>query len=97
MRYTVLTALAIALLVTGCAWFGEMFDRHPEMARFATIPMQDAVRTAEAAVPGGKAIEADLTKENDRVVYEIDVLDNTKSTRTVFVDAKSGLIIKSER
>ena len=99
MRRSSLGMIVLLAMVAGggCAWFPPWSDRHSAIVDSASIPMQDAVRTAEASIPGGKAIEAELTKEGDRVVYEVDVLDNTKSSRTVYVDAKNGMIVRAER
>ncbi len=52
--------------------------------------MEEAVRSAVKAVPGGKAVEAELWKEDGRTVYEVEVIDANKKTQKVYVDAQTG-------
>jgi len=88
MRYAVLPLMFFML--TACA--GQ-----ETMAKNARISMQEAVRTAEASVPGGKAKETHLETEGGRTVYEVEMVDTTNNTRTVWVDAQSGRIVKRDR
>jgi len=67
------------------------------MAKNARISMQEAVRTAEASVPGGKAKETHLETEGGRTVYEVEMVDTTNNTRTVWVDAQAGRIMKRDK
>jgi uncharacterized membrane protein YkoI len=67
------------------------------MAKNARISMQQAVRTAEASVPGAKAKQTHLETEGGRTVYEVELVDNTNNTRTVWVDAQNGRIVKTDK
>jgi uncharacterized membrane protein YkoI len=67
------------------------------MAKNARISMQQAVRTAEASVPGAKAKETHLETEGGRTVYEVELVDNSNNTRTVWVDAENGRIVKTDK
>ena len=67
------------------------------MAKNARISMQQAVRTAEASVPGAKAKETHLETEGGRTVYEVELVDNSNNTRTVWVDAQNGRIVKTDK
>jgi uncharacterized membrane protein YkoI len=94
MRYVVALALAVSLGI-GQAW--ALFETNKELAESAAITMDQAIKTAVAAVPG-KAVEAQLGKEDGRTVYEIDIIEsNTKKERTVYVDAQNGKTIKIDR
>lgn len=90
MRYAALSLVCAFLMLTACA--GQ-----ETMAKNARITMQEAVRTAEASVPGGKAKETHLETEGGRTVYEVEMVDTTNNTRTVWVDAQSGRIVKSDK
>ena len=90
MRYTAIPLMGAFLLLAACA--GQ-----ETMAKNAKISMQQAVRTAEASVPGGKAKETHLESEGGRTVYEVELVDNTNNTRTVWVDAQSGRIVKTDK
>ena len=90
MRYALLPLMFAFLMLTACA--GK-----ETMAKNARISMQEAVRTAEAAVPGGKAKETHLETEGGRTVYEVEMVDTTNNTRTVLVDAQSGRIVKRDK
>lgn len=90
MRYTAIPLMGAFLLLAACA-------SQETMAKNAKISMQQAVRTAEASVPGGKAKETHLESEGGRTVYEVELVDNTNNTRTVWVDAQSGRIVKTDK
>src|SRR5215207_5543732 len=66
MRYAVLPLMFAFFMLTACA--GQ-----ETMAKNARISMQEAVRTAEASVPGGKAKETHLETEGGRTVYEVEM------------------------
>ena len=93
MRYIVALAVAASLSV-GQAW--ALFETNKGLAESAQITMDQAIKTAVAAVPG-KAVEAQLGKEDGRTVYEIDIIDSSKKERTVYVDAQSGKTMKIDR
>ena len=94
MRYVIAVALAASLGI-GQAW--ALFETNKELAESATITMDQAIKTAVAAVPG-KAVEAQLGKEDGRTVYEIDIIEsNTKKERTVYIDAQNGKTVKIDR
>lgn len=90
MRYTAIPLMGAFLLLAACA--GQ-----ETMAKNAKISMQQAVRTAEASVPGARAKETHLESEGGRTVYEVELVDNTNNTRTVWVDAQSGRIVKTDK
>jgi uncharacterized membrane protein YkoI len=90
MRYAAIPFILACFVLTACA-------NQEKLAKNARISMQEAVRTAEASVPGGKAKETHLETESGRSVYEIELVDQTNNTRTVWVDAQSGRIVKSEK
>lgn len=93
MRYLIAAALAASLGV-GQAW--ALFETNKELSESATITMDQAIKTAVAAVPG-KAVEAQLGKEDGRTVYEIDIIDASKKERTVYVDAQTGKTMKTDK
>ncbi len=61
MRYTAVPLLCAFLAVAACA--GQ-----ETMGKNARVSMQQAVRTAEASVPGAKAKETHLETEGGRTV-----------------------------
>lgn len=90
MRYTAIPLMGAFLLLAACA--GQ-----ETMAKNAKISMQQAVRTAEASVPGARAKETHLESEGGRTVYEVELVDNTNNTRPVWIDAQSGRIVKTDK
>jgi uncharacterized iron-regulated membrane protein len=90
MRYVMAALLALSLGV-GQAW--ALFETNKKLAESARIPMDQAVKQATIEVPG-KAVEAQLGKEDGRTVYEIDILDSTNKERTVYIDAQTGKTMK---
>lgn len=82
--------LAIALLsgvITTPAW--ALFETNKDLVATAKITLEEAVRHAVKAVPG-KAVEAEIGKEDGRTVYEVEIVDASKKTHKVYVDAETG-------
>lgn len=83
-----LTAIGV---MSGC---GMHHESKGALLRQANVSLIDAVRTAENNVTGGKAVEAELERENGRPVYEVDMIDSAHKARKVHVDAATGKITK---
>lgn len=82
--------IAIALLsgvIASPAW--ALFETNKELAATATVTLEDAVRHALKAVPG-RAVEAEIGKEDGRTVYEVEIIDSNNKEQKVYVDAQSG-------
>jgi uncharacterized membrane protein YkoI len=75
-------------VIASPAW--ALFETNKELISTAKITMEEAVRAAAKAVPGGKVVEAELGKEDGRTVYEVEVIDANKKTQKVYVDAQTG-------
>jgi uncharacterized membrane protein YkoI len=91
MRAVYLWIAILLGLVPACASHQETLTKQ------ALVSMPQAVSTAEASVPGGKAKESHLESENGRPVYQIEIADTGNNTRTVWVDAETGRITKTDR
>ena len=68
-------------------------DAMTDLAK-ARISLVQAVTTAEQYT-GGKASHAELENENGRLVYGVEVSDNTKTT-DVKVDATDGSVVSAQ-
>ena len=82
--------LAIALLsgaVASPAW--ALFETNKQLAATATVTLEEAVRHALKSVPG-KAVEAEIEKEDGGTVYEVEIIDVNNKTQKIYVDAQSG-------
>lgn len=82
--------IAMALLsgvLASPAW--ALFETNKQLASTATVTLEDAVRHALKAVPG-KAVEAEIGKEDGRTVYEVEIVDVNNKMQKVYVDAQSG-------
>jgi uncharacterized membrane protein YkoI len=67
------------------------------MAKTAKIPMAVALQTALKAAPG-IALAAELENEGEHLIFSFDILPSLSATelKEVQVDAKTGLVIKTE-
>lgn len=52
------------------------------------MTLDKAVQAAVAAMPG-QAVEAELSKDEGRTVYKIEIIDNNNKTQKVYVDAQT--------
>jgi uncharacterized membrane protein YkoI len=92
MNATVLGAVALgtmAFIVGGCAHSSKR-----DLVTTTNISLIEAVRMAEASVKDGRAVEAELEKEDGRAVYEVELLDATQDERKVYIDAGTGKVVK---
>lgn len=88
---SVLPLVMAAAFISTPAW--ALFETNKELAESAKIPMEQAIRMATGEVPG-KAVEAQIGKEDGKTVYEIDIIDSSKKERTVYIDAQTGQVMK---
>ena len=82
--------LAVALLssvIASPAW--ALFETNKDLVAGAKITMEEAVRNAVKAVPG-KAVEAEIGKEDGRTVFEVEIIDANNKKQKVYVDAQTG-------
>jgi len=57
--------------------------------------MEQALSAARQAVQG-KPVEVNMGKDEDRVVYKIEIVDANKKTHYVYVDAQNGKIVETK-
>lgn len=67
-----------------------------KLARQAKITMAQARTTAQNAVAGGRIEEAELEKENGKLVYSFDIRNEKGTITEVQVDASDGAIVSRE-
>ncbi len=94
MKRVFLIATMVSLLGSGSAW--AFFESNKELISSAKISLADAVRAAVRTVPG-KAAETEIGREDGRLVYWVEVVDNNAKTRIVYIDANTGEPLKIER
>ena len=87
MRYLLLSAVFV-LTIGSAVWASEK-----ELALTATVSMEDAIKAAVASVPGGKPYEVETTKKKGQAAYKVEIVDPSKKTHKVYVDAMNGKII----
>jgi uncharacterized membrane protein YkoI len=61
------------------------------------VTVTDAIRTAEKRVPDGEVTEAELTRENQRTVWDVSVEVAGGDDWELWIDASSGKIVRDER
>jgi len=88
MRYLLLSA-AFILSLGSVAYAAS--DK--ELALTAAISMEEAIKAALTSVPGGKPYEVEMTKRKGQVAYQVEIVDSSKKTHKVYVDASNGKII----
>ena len=88
MRYALIVTI-MTLMLGGTTWAAS----EKELALNAAISMEDAIKAAIATVPGGKPYEVELSKRKGQAAYKVEIVDASKKTHKVFVDAQNGKII----
>lgn len=92
MRYV----LAVAILISGLFVSEAWAKSDKQMGLDATIPMEQAIKTAVDSVPGGKPYEVEMDKEDGRITYKIQIVDAAKKTYKVRIDAQNGQLLQKK-
>lgn len=95
------SSLIVGMTLVGLTWgispalalFGE--DK-AELLKDTTITLVEAVEKASTSIQG-KAVQAELEKEHGKTVYEVKIIDESGTTREIYVDAHSGDVVKIEK
>jgi len=82
---------------------GEITGNQPESlssVQRGTLPgvaVSDAIKAAEKRVPDGEVTDAELTRENQRTVWDVAVEVSGGDDWELWIDASSGKVINEER
>jgi uncharacterized membrane protein YkoI len=86
-HFAALAALAAVLATPGCATDSALQAE-------AKVSKADATKTALDKVPGGKVKEAELEKENGKLIWSFDIATpQSKDITEVQVDAVTGAVV----
>lgn len=91
--------LAVALALTaGVAQAHDLSqDEALRLSREGVIrPFEDVLPRALAVYPGSKLLEAELEKEHDTYIYEVELLTADGVVRELELDARDGRILKDK-
>jgi len=65
------------------------------LRRQEILPLDQVLRVIRDRVPG-EIVEIELEREEDRWIYEVEIIDQSGRMRDVLVDAKNAEIIGTE-
>ncbi|MGC4097042.1 MAG: PepSY domain-containing protein [Nitrospira sp.] len=91
---TIGTGLSLAgmLILTGCGM--HQHTSKYDLLRSTNVSLIEAVRAAETSVTNARTVEAELEREDGRIVYEVKMIDGAQQKHKVYVDAATGKIVK---
>jgi len=92
-------ALTVGLAIVGTsltALSSQDDDHNFEMVNQASLSAGQAIAIALNAV-SGKVIEAEIEKEDGKLVWEVEVLTSENEVYELEIDANDGRIIETER
>lgn len=75
------------------------FAERPDTAKAigqVKISIEEAIKIAKQKIDG-QVFKAELEKENDYLVWDIDILDKNKMKREVIVDPVTGEVLLTRR
>ena len=79
---------ATVVVVAGLSWL---------TGTLPGVAVSDAIKAAEKRVPDGKVTDAELTRENQRTVWDVAVEVSGGDDWELWIDASSGKVINEER
>src|SRR6478736_4964152 len=92
------STLALALLVVGIIGCATEAQEQAKLAAQAKVSRAAAEQTALNKVPGGTIKEAELEKEDGKLVWSFDITaPGDKDITEVQVDANSGAVVSVEK
>lgn len=93
------TVIGLAVIVGEMVWSADKGKLHKgeviALANSAKITIEGAAGTALGSV-AGQVIEAELEKRGGTIVWNVEVLTAEKAIMTVYVDAVSGTVMRTE-
>ncbi|HET6369749.1 MAG TPA: PepSY domain-containing protein [Nitrospiria bacterium] len=96
MRPLPLLAALLVIMICGVARPEEDHDRARNLREKGKIlPLEEIVRRAQERQPG-KLLEAELEKEEGRLIYKVEILDEDGIVWDLTIDAKSGELLAVE-
>jgi uncharacterized membrane protein YkoI len=94
MKPKLIISMLAAALVAGCACEKSEMRKQAKLESEAKISKTVAQATALAKVPGGTVKDAELEKENGKLIWSFDVtIPDSKDIKEVAVDAMTGDVI----
>ena len=89
--------LALLLAATSAASRDLDQDEALRLRRGGLIlPLESLLQQAMARYPGARLLEAELEKEDERYIYEIELLTADGVARELELDARDGRVLKDE-
>lgn len=96
LRPLPLLAALLVIMICGVARPEEDHDRARNLREKGKIlPLEEIVRRAQERQPG-KLLEAELEKEEGRLIYKVEILDEDGIVWDLTIDAKSGELLAVE-
>ncbi|GJL61986.1 MAG: hypothetical protein NPIRA04_06400 [Nitrospirales bacterium] len=94
-RYSIILFISLIAMgvSSGSAW--ALFESKKELVNTAKITMAEAIEAAVKTVPG-KAVAAEIDTEDDRTVFEVEIIDSAGKTKEVYIDGQTGEARKVE-
>jgi hypothetical protein len=100
MKKKLLLCSAIVLVLAGSSLVGCASEAQEQaaLAAQAKVSQDAAAKTALAQVPGGTVREAELEKEDGKLIWSFDVVTpDSKDTTEVNIDAVTGSLVNIEK
>ena len=95
-KFSYVTNLLITLVILNLSHVVLADDDHIEARRLLDsgeiLPLEVILNNVKQEHPG-KLLEVELDKEDDRIVYEIEILGKDGVVKEVYIDARTGKLL----
>lgn len=90
--------LLVALLLGSAASAGGVDHREVlELRRQGTLlPFEEILQVIQKRYPGSQVFEVELDRDDDRYIYEVEILTATGQFRELELDARTGAVLEDE-
>ena len=99
LKHYIYKAVMITIMIIGPVHYASADDDHIDARQLREagqiLPLEAILKHARKLYPG-KVLEVKLERENNRIVYEVEILTTSGIVKEIYIDAESGKILFTE-
>jgi len=95
-KYCIMRVLLASFMILSPLYTAMADDDYIEARRLLDsgeiLPLEVILKNVKQILPG-KVLEVELEKEDEQIVYEIEILDRNGVIKEIYIDAKTGKLL----
>ena len=95
-NYSIMRILLVVFMILSPLYVAMADDDYIEARRLLDsgeiLPLEVILKNVRQIIPG-KILEVELEKEDEQIVYEIEILEGNGVIKEIYIDAKTGKLL----